>query len=49
MSTLKYVCVSDLHLGADYSLMTWMNPDGTVDLLQPGATLAAPCARRCAV
>ena len=41
MSRLKYVCVSDLHLGADYSLMTRMNPDGRVDLLRPAATLAA--------
>ena len=41
MSTLKYVCVSDLHLGADYSLMSRMNPDGRVDLLRPAATLAA--------
>ena len=41
MSTLKYVCVSDLHLGADYSLLTAMNANGKVDLLRPGTTLAA--------
>lgn len=41
MSTLKFVCVSDLHLGADYSLLTAMNADGKVDLLRPGTTLTA--------
>lgn len=35
MTNLKYVCLSDLHLGADYSILTNSNP------LQPSATLAA--------
>lgn len=41
VSTLKYICLSDLHLGADYSLLTWMGEDGKVDLRQPSETLAA--------
>ena len=41
MSALKYVCVSDLHLGADYSVLTCMNAEGKTDLLQPGTTLLA--------
>lgn len=40
MSTLKYICLSDLHLGADYSLLTWMGEDGKVDLRKPSETLA---------
>jgi hypothetical protein len=40
LSTLKYVCVSDLHLGAAYSVLTFMNPDGTINLLKPSGTLA---------
>jgi hypothetical protein len=41
LSALSYVCLSDLHLGADYSVLTRMAPDGTIDLLEPSPTLAA--------
>lgn len=41
MSALKYVCLSDLHLGADYSVLTWMDADGTTNLLEPSPTLSA--------
>jgi UDP-2,3-diacylglucosamine pyrophosphatase LpxH len=41
LSALRYVCLSDLHLGADYSVLTHMNDDGKISLLEPSATLAA--------
>ncbi len=39
MSALKYVCVSDMHLGAGYSVLTHMDADGEIDLQRPSATL----------
>ena len=41
MSALQYVCLSDLHLGADYSLLTQLGEDGKADLLRPSDTLRA--------
>ncbi len=41
MSALQYVCLSDLHLGADYSLLTQLGEDGKSNLLQPSETLTA--------
>ena len=41
MGALKCVCLSDLHLGAAYSVLTWMDASGKIDLLKPGATLSA--------
>ncbi len=41
VSGLKYVCLSDLHLGADYSVLTWMDPDGSTSLVKPSSTLEA--------
>ncbi|MEO0499326.1 MAG: metallophosphoesterase [Pseudomonadota bacterium] len=40
MSALRYVCVSDLHLGAEDSLLTTRDKDGTVRDV-PGDTLLA--------
>jgi hypothetical protein len=39
MSALKYVCLSDLHLGADYSVLTRMDGQGKTTLLEPSDTL----------
>jgi hypothetical protein len=41
LSHLKYVCLSDLHLGADYSVLSFMNDDGSLDPGKPSATLTA--------
>jgi hypothetical protein len=41
MSALKYVCLSDLHLGADYSVLTAMDAGGGTTLKQPSDTLQA--------
>ncbi len=41
MSALKYVCLSDLHLGADYSVLTQMDDQGKTTLLEPSAALSA--------
>ena len=41
MSAVKYVCLSDLHLGADYSVLTRMADDGSTELLEPSQTLVA--------
>jgi metallophosphoesterase superfamily enzyme len=41
LSALKYVCLSDLHLGADYSVLTRMDDEGKTNLLKPSATLDA--------
>lgn len=41
MTALTYVCLSDLHLGADYSVLTSMRDDGTITLREPSPTLAA--------
>ncbi len=41
MSALKYVCLSDLHLGAQYSVLTWMDEDGKTSLIRPSETLIA--------
>ena len=41
MSALQYVCLSDLHLGADYSLLTQLGEDGKANLLVPSDTLSA--------
>ena len=41
MSALKYVCLSDLHLGADYSVLTSMSPDGSTAFTRPSDTLQA--------
>jgi len=39
MVVIRYVCLSDLHLGADNSLLTHLNADSVVDPLQPSAVL----------
>jgi len=39
MAVIRYVCISDLHLGADNSLLTHLNADSVVDPLQPSAVL----------
>ncbi|MFN0161127.1 MAG: metallophosphoesterase [Burkholderiales bacterium] len=39
MSPVRYVCLSDLHLGADYSLMTLAGEGGGMDLSRPSRTL----------
>lgn len=41
MTVLKYVCLSDLHLGADYSLFTRMDEDGHTSLRLPSRSLEA--------
>ncbi|WP_088287106.1 metallophosphoesterase [Ideonella sp. A 288] len=41
MTALKYVCLSDLHLGADYSLFTRMDEDGHTSLRLPSRSLEA--------
>lgn len=40
MPEIKYICLSDLHLGADNSLLTYVRPDTSeVDPTQPSDTL----------
>ena len=41
MGGLRYLCVSDLHLGASMSLMTHVDGQGRVSPDQPGPTLTA--------
>jgi len=41
MSALKYVCLSDLHLGAAYSILTGVAPDGRLDLARTSPSLAS--------
>jgi hypothetical protein len=41
MAALRYLCLSDLHLGAAYSLLTHIDPDGKVAPDAPGAVLTA--------
>ena len=40
-STPRYVCLSDLHLGAGYSTLTSTDAQGQPDPSQPSATLVA--------
>ncbi|HET7835109.1 MAG TPA: metallophosphoesterase, partial [Variovorax sp.] len=41
MSTPRYVCLSDLHLGAGYSTLTSTDAEGRPDPTRPSATLTA--------
>jgi hypothetical protein len=41
MAALRHVCISDLHLGADYSLLTGIDSGGHVDPAQRCETLVA--------
>ena len=41
MAVLKYVCLSDLHLGADYSVLTHMDSNGKTSVRAPSTTLTA--------
>ena len=41
MSKIRYVCLSDLHLGADNSLLTYVGNDGITDTMQTPSVLSA--------
>ena len=39
MPDIRYVCLSDMHLGAETSLLTNLSPDGKIDPLHPSPLL----------